>query len=112
MTIYERIRALRTERGYSQAELAEKVGYVGRSAISKVENGERDISQSMIAKYAEALGVTPAYLLYGDEEPAEVTPADQNSELFVQLFSELHEDHQKMIIAQMKGILATYNTED
>lgn len=72
MTIYERIKALRIKKGMSQADLAKKVGYVGRSAISKVENGDRDISQSMIAKYAEALNVTPAYLLYGNDiEPAE-----------------------------------------
>ena len=67
MTIYERIRELRLSRGMSQYELAKKVGYEGRSAISKVENGGRDISQSMIQKYADALGVTPTYLLYGDE---------------------------------------------
>lgn len=67
MTIYERIKELRLARGMSQFELAQKVGYEGRSAISKVENGGRDISQSMIQKYADALGVTPTYLLYGDD---------------------------------------------
>ena len=51
----------------SQEELAKLVGYEGRSAISKVESGERDISQSMIAKYASALGVSPTYLLFGEE---------------------------------------------
>ena len=30
-----------------------------------MENGERDISQSMIERYAQALGVTPMYLMYG-----------------------------------------------
>ena len=69
MTIYERIRELRLAKQMSQYELAKKVGYEGRSAISKVENGERDISQSMIEKYAEALGVTPTYLLYGEDFP-------------------------------------------
>lgn len=71
MTIYDRIKHLRLKRGISQYELAEKVGYSGRSAISKVENGERDISQSMIQKYADALGVSPSYLLYGDEAEKE-----------------------------------------
>ena len=66
MTIYERIKSLRLALGMSQAELAKKVGYEGRSAISKVENGERDISQSMIEQYAKALNVSPTYLLYGD----------------------------------------------
>lgn len=66
MTIYERIKNLRLTLGMSQEELAKRVGYEGRSAISKVENGERDISQSMIEKYAKALNVSPAYLLYGN----------------------------------------------
>lgn len=67
MTIYERIKKLRIQLGMSQAELAKKVGYEGRSAISKVEKGERDISQSMIMQYAQALNVSPTYLLYGDD---------------------------------------------
>lgn len=66
MTIYERIKELRIKSGMSQADLAKKVGYEARSAISKVENGERDISQSMIEKYAEALNVTPyIFTLWG-----------------------------------------------
>lgn len=67
MTIYERIKKLREAKGMSQYELAKKVGYEGRSAISKVENGQRDISQSMIEEYARALDVTPMYLMYGED---------------------------------------------
>lgn len=76
MNIYERIKQLRLAQGMSQYDLAQKVGYEGRSAISKVENGERDISQSMIEKYATALGVTPTYLLYGEE--AKEAPTKNN----------------------------------
>ncbi len=66
MTIYDRIRQRRIELNMSQEELAKKVGYAGKSVISKVENGERDIGQSMIIKYAEALDVSPVYLLLGE----------------------------------------------
>ncbi len=68
MNMYDRIKMFRIARGMSQEELAKKVGYKGRSAISKVENGERDISQSMIKKYASALGVAPEQLLWDDEQ--------------------------------------------
>ena len=71
MTIYERIKQLRIARNLTQDELAEAVGYKGKAAISKVENGERDISQSMIVKYAEALHTTPLYLLCGVEPKPE-----------------------------------------
>ena len=107
MTIYERIKRLRTSHGMSQEDLAKKVGYEGRSAISKVENGDRDISQSMIAKYAEALGVTPTFLLYGEEEtPADAFKQDGRVDEFVNLFSQLTDEQQMMIIASIKGILA------
>ena len=69
MTIYDRIKALRVKQGMSMEELALKVGYVGRSAISKVESGERHINHEMLIKYAEALNVSPMYLLFGDETP-------------------------------------------
>lgn len=67
MTVHERLRKLRIERGMSQEELALKVGYDGRSAISKAEKGERGISHAMLIKYADALEVSPTYLLTGKE---------------------------------------------
>lgn len=88
MTIYERIKALRIERGLSQLELANKVGYQGRSAISKVENGERDISQSMIEVYAKALDVSPTYLLYGEETDSD-TPTSDNDRIIIDLIASL-----------------------
>lgn len=108
MNIYERIKQLRLAQGMSQYDLAKKVGYEGRSAISKVENGERDISQSMIEKYATALGVTPTYLLYGGEEkeaPA-VVKSDTRTAEFIELFQLLTADQQTLVISQIKGILS------
>lgn len=111
MNIYERIKALRIKNGMSQYDLALKVGYEGRSAISKVEQGKRDISQSMIVKYADALGVTPAYLLYGDEEgenqrsTSQSTIFDERMTKFATLFSKLTLEQQDLIIVQIKGIL-------
>ena len=60
----------------SQQELAEKVGYKDKSAISKVERGDRDINQSMIMKYADVFGVSPTYILYGKEAEKENPPAE------------------------------------
>lgn len=66
MTVFERIKYLREKQGMSQQDLALKVGYRDKSAISKVERGDREINQSMIVKYAEALGVSPTYLMFGE----------------------------------------------
>ena len=67
-TIYERIRRLRQENNMSQDELAKKTGYTSRSTINKIEAGKIDISRAKIKFFADALGVTPAYLMGGEEE--------------------------------------------
>lgn len=51
-----RLRALRAERGWSQAMLA-KVAGVDRSYISAIERGQRNVGLDTIGRLAEALGV-------------------------------------------------------
>lgn len=63
MTIGERIKMLRTQRGWTQEDLAKKLGYQERSIISLVELGKRGIDTDTLIKYADLLGVTPTYLL-------------------------------------------------
>lgn len=65
MTIYQRIKNLRESKGMSQQELAEKVGFKTASAVNKIELGLRDINQSKIKAFAEALDTTSCYLLDG-----------------------------------------------
>ncbi|MBS5347878.1 MAG: helix-turn-helix transcriptional regulator [Megasphaera micronuciformis] len=67
-TIYERIRRLRQENNMSQDELAKKTGYTSRSTINKIEAGKIDISRTKIKVFADALGVTPAYLMGWEDE--------------------------------------------
>ena len=67
--LYENIKRLRKERKWSQEELALKTGYTDRSSITKIEQGEVDLSQSKIQAFADAFGVTPQYLMgYPDAE--------------------------------------------
>ncbi|MCD7722518.1 MAG: transcriptional repressor LexA [Clostridiales bacterium] len=63
MTVYEKIRYLREQQGMSQQELADKIGYKSRSTINKIELGQRDLTQSKVAAFAKALGVSFAYLI-------------------------------------------------
>ena len=77
MTFGERVLALRTEKGMTQDELALAVGYKSRSTIAKIESGERDPHQSMIAAIAKALDTTPAYLM-GWEESEQSHDKDKN----------------------------------
>ena len=52
-----RIRVLRAEKRWSQAELAERVG-VSRNSINSVENGKFDPSLPLGFRIADAFGLT------------------------------------------------------
>lgn len=68
--IGERIKLRREELDMSLEELARLTGYKSRSSISKIENNERNLQQSKIKKFADALGVSPAYIMgWSDEKP-------------------------------------------
>ncbi len=74
MTIYEKIKMLREEKGMSQQELAEKVGFKTASAVNKIELGLRDINQTKILAFAKALGTTPSFLLDTENDYLNLLP--------------------------------------
>ena len=80
MTTGERIKQLRLERNLSQEELGAKVG-VQKSAINKYETGVViNLKRGMIAKLADALGVTPAYMMgWEDDQSANDLTLDELS---------------------------------
>ena len=54
--------------GMTQDELAARSGYTSRSSINKIEKGLVDLPKSKIEAIAHALGTTPLYLLFGEED--------------------------------------------
>ena len=67
MKLYENIKNRREALHLTQEDLAEKVGYTGKSMISKIERGLVDLSQSKIDTIAKALKTT-SNELFGDIE--------------------------------------------
>lgn len=65
----KKIKDLRLKKGYSQEELAKKMGYTSRSTINKIEKGLVDIPQSKITDFASVLDTTPLYLLNWVDNP-------------------------------------------
>lgn len=70
MELSDRVRCRREELGITQDDLAKRMGYKSRVSINKIENG-RPVSQKIIIRLAEALGVSVPYLMGWDEKPAE-----------------------------------------
>lgn len=69
MTMYDRIRQRRLELGMTQKELADKLGYKNKTAITKIEAGKVDLTQTKIYAFAQALQTNVDYLM-GDVKRA------------------------------------------
>jgi len=67
MEFGKRLAKVREDAGYTQSSLARAVG-VSQSAISQIEAGERNPSYETIRQIAEAMKLSPAYLVGGEVE--------------------------------------------
>lgn len=72
LKLYENIKKRRMELNMSQQELAERVGYRGKSMISQVESGLIDLPQSMILKFAAALNCSASDLMGWNEDSSNI----------------------------------------
>lgn len=73
-TMYDRIKKLRISYGWTQEQLAKKVGYADKTAIAKIESGKVDLPQSKIVAFSKALNATYSYLLDGEENSEKNSP--------------------------------------
>lgn len=63
LKLYSNIKKLRKLHRMSQQELAEAVGYKGKSMIAQIENGGVNLPSSMISKFAEVFNVSELELM-------------------------------------------------
>lgn len=81
LKLYENIKKRRIALNMSQQELAEAVGYSGKSMISQVEKGMIDISSTMISRFAEALKCTESFLMGWEDDIVELATAPKQDEM-------------------------------
>lgn len=81
--IGERIKKLRNDRQLSQSELSKLLQLNTHSTISKIENGFIAISYETAIKYADKLGCTPEYILFGITEESPLKHMDEKTYNFV-----------------------------
>ena len=60
----QRIRALRSKKGWSQEDFAHRAG-LGRSFAGSIERGEKDIRIRTLCKIADVLRIDLSYLFKG-----------------------------------------------
>ncbi|BBS11553.1 MULTISPECIES: helix-turn-helix domain-containing protein [Enterobacteriaceae] len=95
--IGERIKALRTEKGMSQGQLAKLCGWSGASRVANYEYGNRNVGVDDALSLAKALGTTPVMILFGEQsDPANWLTDKQKRVL--SLFNQLPEAEQERMI--------------
>lgn len=78
MKIGERIKNRRIELNITQDELARRLGYSDKSSISRMENSSK-LTLNKVQLLAEALNVSPSYLMGWEEEINIDTDMSNNS---------------------------------
>jgi transcriptional regulator with XRE-family HTH domain len=106
MKLGDRIRYLRINLGLTQEELGRKVGLT-KSAINKYEKGSvENMKQSMIARFASALDVSPVYLL-GLEDPKQ-----DDEDRLISLFRRMSDEGRAYLLKTAEMASRTYLKKD
>ena len=93
--IGENIRRLREKCGFSQEELAIRMGYKSKSTINKIELGINDVAQSKVEKFAEVLGTTPSVLMgWVDEQTS------KKNDTLAGIVLQLRKDEQLLLMVE------------
>ena len=101
MEIGEKIKQRRNQLGWSQRELASRMGYTNNSTIAKIEQGKVDVSQARIVQFSEVLGVSIAYLMDWEE-------TQKKNDQIVDLVTRLRVDSNFLeAVQKLNGLTAT-----
>ena len=110
-TVGENILLMRQRLGWTQEELATKMGYKSKSTINKIEMGINDIPQSKIVKFADVLGTTPAHLMGWNDEEENLSPEEpilsEGEKIMLDLFRRVPEDQQKLVLQMIRAALGS-----
>lgn len=87
-----RIRWARKANKMTLDELADKMGYSSRSAISHIEHGDRSLTTKKVQRFARVLRVDPMWIIgLADEPSLTVEEADPLAEILKKLNEESKE---------------------
>lgn len=96
------IRRLREEKGLSQAQLAEMAG-TSQPQIKRLEDGARKLTKEWAERLAPHLSISAETLLFPDSKEI---PEDQKWNEFNELFFQVGEDDQEVVLRLMRSLAA------
>jgi transcriptional regulator with XRE-family HTH domain len=96
MLLHEKIRQLRQERKWSQAELAEKVG-VHQKQISAYERGSNNPSTEVLLKLAEVFDVSLDYMAFDRSDSTRGEIKDRDLLKYFETIDEFPADQRRVV---------------
>ena len=105
MSFGQRLRDRRKELGYSQGELAEKLG-VSLSAVSNYENGQNAMREDVLLRVFDVLKIEPNYL-YQDAFTGQAFTCSIEEESLVKTYRSLRSTGKQTLRAVANGLAAT-----
>jgi transcriptional regulator with XRE-family HTH domain len=110
MKISDKLKSLRQEKGWSQAQLAKKVAMKPQN-ISRYERGVFAPSVDALVKFAKAFGVTIDYLMDDSEKQAEYSFKDKQLLEYFLKVDKLNEEDRNLIKGVIESVLAKSKVE-
>lgn len=113
MTVGEKIKQLRKDKGLQQKTVATDVG-LDQSNYNKVENGKREPSVEVLQKLSVILGVTVNELLNPDnkQQPTPVAVEDKTVSEKIRLVEQLEEEDKNVIYKMLDTMLTKKKFQD
>ena len=102
MTVADRIRFLREQFGWSQEEMANKLGLKSRSSVTRIEKSGNDITLKDVERISEVFGCSPLYLM--GWENGNQKEDQEREKHFVALYSCLDEKQQKLVDSMLETL--------
>lgn len=112
MNFGEKLVILRKEKGWSQTELAKRIG-VHLGHISRIEHGKASPSIDVLKRTCTALGVSADYLL--DDDADEATPIEIRDKTMAEklkLIDELPDKDRATIVHMIETMLTKKKIQD
>lgn len=105
MKICDNIKFYRIKKGFSQSDLAQKIG-MSKQAVSMYERGEREPSIETLNKMCELFNVDMDTLCGRSNEKKPIDDElSKGLEMLIELFKQIPEESQPMVIEMIRAAL-------
>lgn len=105
MTRYK-ITEARNAKGWSQADLAKKIG-TSQQQIARYESGDNDVKSSVLVKLSSALGVTITYLL-GLDDASSTDSEDRQLDRLCRNYRDMSDEGKQALAATSDALLSVF----